>query len=403
LSVADFDLTVIGGGIHGVGVAQCAAAAGHRVCLLESRQLASGTSSKSSKLIHGGLRYLESFELGLVRESLRERATLLRNAPQLVREVPFFIPIYGETSRRPWQIRVGLSMYRLLAGSDPLGKFRSVPRAEWIDLDGLKTEGLQAVFQYFDAQTDDAQLTRAVMDSAIELGAQLVQPAELLEATRQSSGYSLRYRCNQEEREHTTTVLVNAGGPWVEAIRARIHPTPPGFDIDLVGGTHIELPGTVNEGIYYTEAPADGRAVFTMPWKGHTLVGTTERLYKGDPREIAPTEAEVEYLLDTYGHHFPTGDKTLLNSWAGLRVLPSASGSAFKRTRETVYRTDDGERPNYLGIYGGKLTGYRATAEVVLNRLHDSLPQREALARTDQLPLTAPSFADGDSKTSSPS
>lgn len=390
MSTNDYDVTVIGGGIHGVGVAQRAAADGHRVCLLESRHLAAGTSSKSSKLIHGGLRYLESFELGLVRESLRERATLLRNAPDLVHLVPFYIPIYKETSRRSWQIRVGLSLYRLLAGSDPAGQFESVPSADWGALDGLKTDGLEAVFRYHDAQTDDALLTRAVMQSAIELGAVLLQPAEFQQAARLDAGYRVNYTLDGREVEHSTTVIVNAGGPWVEQVRARVLPEPDGFAIDLVGGTHIELPGEVRAGIYYTEAPSDQRAVFTMPWKGHTLVGTTEKLHEGDPAAIAPSEEEIEYLRETYLHHFPAGDANVLKSWAGLRVLPSASGSAFKRTRETMYRTDRHEAPHYLAIYGGKLTGYRATADAVMQRIEDSLPPAQVKARTQELPLSLP-------------
>ena len=151
----DYDFAIIGGGIHGVGVAQNAATAGYRVLLLEARDLAAGTSSKSSKLIHGGLRYLESFELSLVRESLRERAILLRVAPHLVKLVPFHIPVYRDTSRRPWQVRAGLSLYALLATDFETGSFSKLPRGEWAGLDGLRLDGLQAVFRYYDAQTDD--------------------------------------------------------------------------------------------------------------------------------------------------------------------------------------------------------------------------------------------------------
>lgn len=390
LGTNDYDLTIIGGGIQGVGVAQRAAADGHRVCLLEARDLAAGTSSKSSKLIHGGLRYLESFEFGLVRESLRERALLLRNAPDLVHLVPFYIPIYKQTSRRAWQIRVGLSVYRVLAGRDSAGGFEGLPRTQWEHLDGLETRDLQAVFKYHDAQTDDALLTRAVMNSALELGAELKQPAEFQQAARLDSGYRVNYTLDGNEVEHSTTVLVNAGGPWVEQVRSRVLPEPNGLAIDLVQGTHIELPGTVEKGCYYTEAPRDRRAVFSMPWKGHTLVGTTEHLHEGDPATCAPTKDEIEYLQETYAVHFPGRSTELLNSWAGLRVLQSAKGSAFKRTRETIYRMDRPRAPHYLAIYGGKLTGYRATADAVLKRLRASLPEVTPKARTDELRLERP-------------
>lgn len=395
----DYDVTIIGGGIHGVGIAQAAAAAGHRVCVIESHRLAAGTSSKSSKLIHGGLRYLESFEFSLVRESLTERALLLENAPSLVRLVPFFIPIYRETSRRPWQVRAGLSLYALLANLREAGRFKSVPKSQWEDFDGLSTEGLQAVFQYSDAQTDDAALTRSVMQSAIELGATLLCPAEFQQGARLETGYRVNYTVDEQEREHTTACLVNAGGPWIELLRSRILPEPPGLAIDLVQGTHIELPGQVTRGIYYAEAPSDRRAVFTMPWKDHTLVGTTEHFHEGDPDTCEATEAEIEYLRETYSAHFPAGDDTVLKSWAGLRVLPRAEGAAFKRTRETIYRMDDPQEPRYLGVYGGKLTGYRAAAAQVMKRLARTLPEVQPLAKTEELKLTPVPHADDGTST----
>lgn len=378
-----------------MGVAQAAAAAGHRVVLLEERDLAAGTSSKSSKLIHGGLRYLESLEFKLVRESLRERSILLRNAPELVRLVPFYIPIYKATTRRPWQVRAGLSLYALLANLRKDGRFQTVPRARWGELDGLRTDGLQTVFQYYDAQTDDALLTRAVMNSAIDLGATLKCPASFRQGARLENGYRVNYVVNGEEHDHSTHVLINAAGPWVEQVRQRVLPEPPGLDMDLVQGAHIELPGEANSGIYYTEAPQDQRAVFTMPWKGHTLVGTTEHFHEGDPATSAPTDAEIEYLRETYLAYFPEGDATVTKAWAGLRVLPRAKGSAFKRTRETIYRRDDRAQPHYLGIYGGKLTGYRAAAEQVLTRLGATLVGGKTRARTQEIALTTPGTQDG--------
>ena len=176
------DVVVVGGGIHGVGVAQAAAAAGHSVLLLEKTSLAAGTSSRSSKLIHGGLRYLESGQFHLVRESLRERRILLAIAPELVQLRPFILPLYRETRRRPWQLRVGLSIYALLGGLGPETRFGAVPRSEWTQLDGLQTRGLRKVLRYFDAQTDDAALTRAVMRSAQTLGADVLAPAEFFAA-----------------------------------------------------------------------------------------------------------------------------------------------------------------------------------------------------------------------------
>ena len=184
----DFDVIIVGGGIHGAGVLQAVAAAGHSALLIEKQALASGTSSRSSKLIHGGLRYLESGQFALVRESLRERAVHLRIAPDLVELKPFFIPVYSDTRRRPWQLKLGLWLYALLGGFDSSTRFGTVPKSEWPQLDGLDTRNLDAVIRYYDAQTDDALLTRAVVDSARTLGGELAMPATFVAATLTDDG-----------------------------------------------------------------------------------------------------------------------------------------------------------------------------------------------------------------------
>ena len=381
------DLVVLGGGIHGAGVLQAAAAAGWSAALVEERALASGTSSKSSKLIHGGLRYLESGQLALVRESLAERETLCRIAPKLVKLVPFYVPIYRATTRRPWKIRAGLSMYALLGNLAKDAWFARVPRGEWAALDGLALDGLQHVFRYYDGQTDDAELTRAVARSAVALGARVHCPARFETAERAGDHWRVRVSEGNEERVLAARALVNAGGPWVNRIRGRITPLPPGYEVDLVAGTHIELEGAVERGIYYCEAPRDRRAVFTIPWKGRTLVGTTEERYVGDPRDVKPTAREIEYLVETFRQYFPRRSARLLDAWAGLRVLPKGPGTAFDRPRETTLVVDDEARPTLLSIYGGKLTGYRATAEKVIARLSPSLPPRGRRADTATLAL----------------
>jgi len=386
VSAPEFDVLVVGGGIHGVGVAQAAAASGRTALLLEARAPAAGTSSRSSKLIHGGLRYLESFELGLVAESLNERAVLLKIAPHLVSLVDFHIPIYKETSRRPWQLSVGLRLYSLLGRLRPSTRFKRLERSTWGDLDGLKTDGLQAVFCYSDGQTDDARLVRSVLRSAEELGCTIRHPAEFLSASREERCWLVRYRDADKEHELRVSTLVNAAGPWVEHVRRKITPTPEGRAVDLVGGTHLELEGSLERGIYYTEAPRDRRAVFTMPWKDHILLGTTERTHQGDPEDISPTEEERDYLLETYSHYFP-GTPKVLDAWAGLRVLPRAEGDAFHRSRETLLFHDDPQIPRYVGIYGGKLTGFRATAQRTLGTLAAALPVRPPLADTATLTL----------------
>lgn len=384
----DLDLIVVGGGIAGVGILQAAAAAGYRALLLEQKHIAFGTSRWSSKLIHGGLRYLESAQFGLVRESLRERATLLEIAPDLVRLVPFYIPIYRDTSRRPWQIRAGLSLYALLGGLQEEARFEKVPKSKWGELDGLKTGGLQAVYRYHDGQTDDAALTRAVLRSAESLGAQAITSAEFRGAVKSGDGWNVSWVTGDVAYERRAHALVNAAGPWVNSVRDGIEPKPPGFEVDFVQGAHIELEGEAATGIFYTEAPRDGRAVFSIPWKGHTMVGTTETLYTGDPAEAHALDEEVEYLLQTYAHYFPGKPQKVIDRWAGLRVLPRREGSAFSRPRDVTLVVDEKREPRLVSVYGGKLTGYRATAEKVMKILIPTLGDRPRLGDTKKLPLT---------------
>lgn len=382
----NYDVVVIGGGIHGAGVAQAAAAAGYSVLALEKTALAAGTSSRSSKLIHGGLRYLESGRLQLVRESLRERALLLRLAPDLVHLTPFYIPVYRTTRRRPWQIAVGLTLYALLGGLTHENRFARVSPNDWPTLDGLTTHDLQCVFRYFDAQTDDAALTRAVMRSAQTLGAELRCPAEFLAAQHKDGSYRVDFLDGRNQITCTATTLINAGGAWTNTILARISPRPPIPAIDLAQGAHIVLDAETHAGVYYVET-RDGRAVFVMPWHGKTLVGTTETSFSGDPAQARAQPQEIAYLEQAFRQYFPNNRARVTESFAGLRVLPSGKGDLFHRSREAIFLPDDLDRPRVVTIYGGKLTGYRAAAEHALQLLRTTLPERAPRADTATLPL----------------
>ncbi len=384
-----FDVVIVGGGIHGVGVAQAAAAGGCSTLLIEQGELAGGTSSRSSKLIHGGLRYLESGRIGLVRESLRERALLLRLAPDLVQLRPFFFPVYRTTRRRAWQVRAGLSLYAALGGMRDDTRFKRVRRDDWSGLDGLNTDGLQVVFRYRDAQTDDAALTRAVMRSAEALGATLAMPATFTAAQLTSDGCEVEYKHDGAAHGCHTRVLVNAAGPWARTVLDRIEPATTGRAVELVQGAHLVVRGAITSGIYYVEAARDGRAVFVMPWQGETLVGTTETPYTGDPTDVRVLPGEKAYLLDVLHHHFPRfADAEIIDSFAGLRVLPVGREPMFRRSRETVLHPDRDDRPRLVTMYGGKLTTYRSTAEKVMKLVASSLPDSKPVADTRTLELT---------------
>jgi glycerol-3-phosphate dehydrogenase len=258
-------------------------------------------------------------------------------------------------------------------------------------LDGLDTRGLTTVIRYYDAQTDDARLTRAVVRSAQELGGELAVPAKFIGAALQESGVEVTYERDGAQHECRARVLVNAAGPWATRVARAIEPAISVPEVDLVQGAHIVLPLNVNAGIYYVESPTDGRAVFVMPWQGAALVGTTETPYVGDPDQVHPLPEEENYLLSVAAHYFPAARGMtrlhIVQRFAGLRVLPAASETAFDRSRETSFSTDRDPYPRVLGIYGGKLTGWRAAAAQVLSRIAPSLGPRPRRAETDQLIL----------------
>lgn len=385
----DYDVVIVGAGIHGAGIGQASAACGYRVLVLEQQSIAAGTSSRSSKLIHGGLRYLEQFDLHLVRECLRERELLLRLAPKLVKLTPFFIPVYQHTHRSSWEVCAGLSLYALLGGLHAHARFHRVPRSNWNSLAGLSQDGLQAVYQYWDAQTDDAALTRAVMTSAESLGAELLVPACFERAQLDEHGSEIVFQYNGSSRSVRASVLVNAAGPWVDQVAARISPDIPRPGIELIQGSHLIFNTAFVDSIFYVEAPQDGRAVFIMPWHNETtLVGTTETPFTGeDPSQAKALPQEQQYLLEVVRRYFPKARLDIRASFAGIRVLPAGKSRIFRRSREILFATDRETAPRVLSVYGGKLTSYRADAQRALKMMRHVLPHCRSVADTRMLAL----------------
>lgn len=386
MNAADYDVVIIGGGIHGCGCAQAAAAAGYRALVIEQTGIAAATSSRSSKLIHGGLRYLESFQFSLVAESLRERQLLLDNAPDLVNLTPFYIPVYSNGLRKAWKIHLGLALYALLGRYRASTRFRRIEKHKWQELDNINKNNLVSVFQYHDGQTDDIALTQAVMRSAQSLGAELCCPARFLMANYEHGTYTLSVIIDNNKRNLTTKTLINASGPWVNRVLANTTPRIQLLDIDLVQGSHVVLNQPSYQGVYYVEAE-DGRAVFIMPWKGKTMVGTTEKIYQGDPSSVSASDEEVGYLVRTAQRFFPDMDTTEIERFAGLRTLPRLPGTAFHRPRDTLLHASS-ELPGMISIVGGKLTGYRATAEKVMELIKPLLPATTQKTDTQGLLLS---------------
>ncbi|MDG1078913.1 MAG: FAD-dependent oxidoreductase, partial [Porticoccaceae bacterium] len=242
-----YDLCVIGGGIQGAGVAQAAALSGLSVALMEKSDWGAGTSSKSSKLIHGGLRYLQTLQIGLVYESLRERRILLDIAEDIVKPNWFYLPVYKTDLFKAWQVRIGLILYRLLAGRNNLAGFKQLPREQWHELEGLNTSDLESVFIYQDAQTDDKILTQRVVASAEQHGATLLCPAKFLSTEENDNGYLVSFAIDDQISSLQCRTLVNAAGPWINRIAETIEPKPPTIDVDLIKGTHLEFTQKLSE------------------------------------------------------------------------------------------------------------------------------------------------------------
>ena len=383
----DCDLLVIGAGIHGAAVAREAAARGWNVIVLEQyAEPAVATSSRSSKLIHGGLRYLETGQLKLVYECLREQKILLRTAPQLVHRQRFTIPIAPGMRRPGWLIHAGLWLYCLLGGARPRRH-----SARYAATDGLLARGDQYLLSYQDAQTDDAPLTAAVLKSAELMGTRLYFQTRVDSLDLEAAG--VRIGATHAAGEALTLrarAVANLSGPWVPALLGKVSPSQSMPATELVKGSHIVLPYAPKQGCYYLEAE-DGRAVFVMPWRGQRLVGTTETRFTGDPASVMPDEAEIDYLLRTHNRYFvPQFHRSdVLDSWSGLRLLPAGEGSSFKRPRESILLTDRGPSPRLVSLIGGKLTSHRATAEQICRRLAASMPTAHFRADTRRQYLPA--------------
>lgn len=334
-----YDVIVIGAGIQGAGIAQASAANGLKTLVLEQYpEAALGTSSKSSKLIHGGLRYLESFSVSLVKECLDERALLLKNAPGLVKRNRFYIPVYTSSKRHWLIIYIGLWLYAWLSG-DFLGqKIGRLKPFLFSGLDGLKSDGLVAVLFYEDAQTDDKLLTEAVIKSYESLGGSVEYNACVQDVDYAKNIFTVTTKGENGNSPQIfrSAALINAAGPWVNRVAEMMSPKPETMTIDLVQGTHIVIDRKISDTCFYGESPDDGRAVFVLPWKGKSMVGTTEKILTDGPESVGATPEEIDYLLRVVNFYFPAEnvvEDSITDVFAGSRVLPVSDTAASKRSR----------------------------------------------------------------------
>ncbi len=396
-----FDLLVVGGGINGAGIAREAARRGLRVALVEKQDYAAGTTSRSTRLIHGGIRYLEHGELTLVLEALRERELLLRRMPHLVRPLRFVIPVYDYSSRSARLIRAGMLLYDLLSAGKTVPRHRAAGPEQLRELERqIRAPGLKGAFLYYDAQVNfPERLVVETIGDARRHGAVTLNHCELLcfrLPGRRVRGALVRDALTGAQTEVQATLTVNATGPWLEQVDAllparRAHPL-----LSPTRGSHLvvgRFPGAPSDALYF-EARSDHRPLFIIPWHGLFLIGTTDVPFAGDPSEVRPSPEEVEYLLAEVNAALPQARLTrgsILFAYAGVRALPyeeSTEPGALTRRHILV----DHEKQDGIGgvatILGGKLTTYRSLARDVVETLARKLP-RETRRRSKALGAAA--------------
>ncbi len=401
MTLPDYDLCIIGGGINGTGIARDAAGRGLSVLLVEAGDLGSATSSASTKLIHGGLRYLEHYEFGLVRESLKERATLLKLAPHLVRPMEFILP-HDKSQRPRWLIRLGLFIYDRLAGKTKgLRPSRAVNLAKTPYGLPLQIQYAKG-FRYFDCRADDSRLVAINAADAARNGAEILTRTACLRLVPGDHGWTLVLRDLESgaERDISAGMVVNAAGPWVrsvlEASELAASDVPA---VRLVKGSHIIIPKAYEgEHAYILQQP-DKRVVFAIPYeKYHTLIGTTEVDFTGDTSQIVISDVEIEYLCNAFNRAFKNQieKKDILWTYSGVRPLFDDGGeNATNVTRDYRIHYHAGFPKPLLSIFGGKLTTYRMLAEKTVTRLLE-LSGHTTLPWTGGEPLPGGNIPDGD-------
>ena len=387
------DIFVIGGGINGCGIARDAAGRGYSVTLAEMNDLGSGTSSWSTKLVHGGLRYLEFYEFRLVREALKEREVLWQNAPHVIRPLRFVLP-HHEGLRPAWLLRLGLFLY------DHLGGRKLLPPTATLDMrthaagNPLKPLFTKA-FEYSDCQVDDARFVVLNARDAADRGARILPRTRVVRIDRDSDSWRIATRNLRDgtEETHRARIVVNAAGPWVDEVSRHVAGENDAHNVRLVQGSHIVVHKLYDHDRCYIFQNEDGRIIFAIPYQDDfTMIGTTDRDYQGDPGAAEISDGEIDYLCEAASEYFkePVTRDAVAWTFSGVRPLyDDGASKAQEATRDYVLRVDrdKGEAP-ILNIFGGKLTTYRKLAEAALDNIGEAIGRRGA-------PWTAESILPG--------
>jgi len=370
-----YDLAIIGGGINGVGIARDAAGRGLKVLLVERDDLASHTSSASTKLVHGGLRYLEHYEFNLVRKALKEREVLLRAAPHIIWPMRFVLPV-DEGMRPAWLLRLGLFLYDHLGGRDILPGTKSLNLLKDHRGDPLQKR-LRKGFAYSDCWVEDARLVSLTARDAANRGADIRTRAECIGLDRSSDHWSLKIQQHGETVTERAKILVNAAGPWVDPVTAMYDRSSNAAKLRLVKGSHIVVKRKYEGDHSYIFQNSDGRIIFAIPYEGeHTLIGTTDEPWSYAEGEAKISAGEITYLCEAASEYFevPVTPDDIQWTYSGVRPLfDDHSRSAATVTRDFVFDYDSENGAPVLSIFGGKITTYRVLALQAIRTLSDAL------------------------------
>ena len=384
------DLVILGGGINGAGTAYQAAQAGLSVVLFEKGDFGSGTSSKSTKLIHGGIRYLEQFRFSLVFESLRERYRLLQTAPHLVQPLSFLLPCYEGDRNPPWMLKIGLWLYDVLAGSHRIAFHQWFSKKKSLQIAPfLKPEGLKGCGLYFDAQVNDARLVLENILGAEENGAICWNYRPVTQLDKTDDGYHVFYKDKKTGKTGVVKArcLLNATGPWANQT-SKILGEDGVVLVRPTRGSHIVVPQVIPNHAVLITTPKENRIIFIIPWQGFSLVGTTDLDDTVDPDQVKPAEEEIQYLLDQASRVFPgqTWERSqVISAFAGLRPLAFSTGNSTSSVSREDRILSEGR---LVTIIGGKLTTYRSMALKALHKIITILGTKTILPLSIRLPGT---------------
>jgi glycerol-3-phosphate dehydrogenase len=374
------DILVIGGGINGCGIARDAAGRGYSVLLAEMNDLASGTSSWSTKLIHGGLRYLEHYEFRLVREALMEREVLWRAAPHIIWPMRFVLP-HAKGLRPAWLLRLGLFLYDHIGGRKLLPPTRTLDMR--VDPAGKPLKPLfTRAFEYSDGWVNDARLVVLNARDAADRGASIRTRTKVVSARRDGDVWAVTLEDvpGRRTEEVRARVLVNAAGPWVDQVLSGAVGQNDVHNVRLVQGSHIVVTKKFDDPRAYFFQNRDGRIIFAIPYEDDfTLIGTTDQDYRGDPRDVRITDGEIDYLCSAASEYFlqPVKRDDIVWTYSGVRPLyDDGASKAQEATRDYVLKTDANGGAPVINVFGGKITTYRRLAESMIEKIEDHLGRR---------------------------